>query len=289
MTLKNVLVLYKKSAYKIYFLEKRRAFHIKNKTVIQKELKRFKRSHDEHYATLKTIESVLSQHRIRFTKSCRSSKVNYEPYDLVITVGGDGTFLEAARNIKSSVLLGVNSSLSYSVGNFCLANRDNFEIILKRILRKNFKISIVQRLRLDIDGGRKTINCLNDLLICHSNPAAMSRYILKIGKNKEEQRSSGMWIATPAGSSGAIQSAGGNRITHTAKRIQYMPRELYRGGKWKYRLTGGVLSARQSITAISLMRKGKIYVDGTHWEHPFSLGSTVKITLSPHPIKTIDL
>ncbi len=287
MTLQNVLILYKKSAYKIYFLEKRRAFHVKNKTVIQKELKRFKRSHDEHYATLKTIESVLRQQQIRFTKSCRSSHVDYMPYDLIITVGGDGTFLEAARNVKRGVLLGVNSSLSYSIWSFCLANRNNFKTIFKRVLRKDFKTNVFQRLRLDIDGCRKTINCLNDILICHSNPAAMSRYILKIGKNKEEQRSSGVWIATPAGSSGAIQSAGGKMISHSVKMIQYMPRELYRGGKWKYRLTGGVLSARQKITAISLMRQGKIYVDGTHLEHPFPLGATVKITLSPDPIKTI--
>lgn len=289
MELKEVLVLYKKSAYKIYFLEKRRPFSVKNKTIIQKELKSFKKSHDEHYATLKTVETVLSRYQIRFTKSYRSRNIDYTPYDLVITVGGDGTFLEAARNIKNGVLLGVNSSLSYSVGNFCVANRNNFETMLKQILRKNFKTSMFQRLRLEIDGCRKTINCLNDVLICHSNPAAMSRYILKIGSRKEEQRSSGIWIATPTGSSGAIQSAGGKILPHTARKIQYIPRELYGGGRWKYSLTGGVLSKRQSITVISLMRQGKVYIDGTHLEHSFSLGATIKMGLSPNPIKTVNL
>lgn len=289
MELKNVLILYKKSAYRIYFLEKKSPFFVRNKFLTCKELERFKKAHDEHYATLKMIEAVLREHKIRFTKSNRGQNINYDKYDLIITVGGDGTFLEAARGIKNGVLLGVNSSLSYSVGRFCVANTANFEAILKRILKKNFRTSLFRRLRLDIDGCRKTIDCLNDVLVCHSNPAAMSRYALKIGRIKEEQRCSGIWIATPVGSSGAIQSAGGKVMPPTAKRIQYMPRELYWGGKWKYRLTGGILSARQSVTVISLMRQGKIYIDGTHLEFPFPFGATIKVTLSPRPITIIDL
>ncbi|MCK5083849.1 MAG: hypothetical protein KAR31_13150, partial [Candidatus Omnitrophica bacterium] len=69
----------------------------------------------------------------------------------------------------------------------------------------------------------------------------------------------------------------------------YMPRELYRGGKWKYLLTGGILSSRQSIMVTSLMRKGKIFVDGTHLEIPFPLGTSIKVTLSPYPVKTITI
>ena len=260
-----------------------------DKVFAQKELDRFRKSHKEHYATLKETEAILTKYGIRFDKSNRGQIVDYDAYDLVITVGGDGTFLEAARGIKSSVLLGVNSSLSYSVGNFCIANINNFETVLKRVLRKNFKTSRFQRLHLDIDDHRNTIDCLNDVLVCHSNPASMNRYILKIGKIKEEQRSSGIWIAAPAGSSGAINSAGGKRIAHTAKKIQYMPRELYCGGKWKYRLTGGILSARKGITVTSLMRQGKVYVDGTHLEIPFPLGTSMKVTLSRHPIKTIGI
>lgn len=289
MKLKNVLLLYKKSAYKIYFLEQRSYIAEKDESFAQKELDRFRKSHKEHYATLKSIEATLTKYGIHFTKSNRGQIVDYDAYDLVITVGGDGTFLEAARGIKRSVLLGVNSSLSYSVGNFCIAHINNFEVILKRILKRNFRKTMFQRLHLDIDEHCNTIDCLNDVLICHSNPAAMNRYILKIGKIKEEQRSSGIWIAAPAGSSGAINSAGGKKIARTVKKIQYMPRELYWGGKWRYRLTGGILSARQSITVTSLMRQGKIFVDGTHLEIPFPLGSSMKVTLSRHPVKTISI
>lgn len=289
MKLRKVLLFYKKSAYKIYFLEQRSYFSEKDKVFEQKELNRFRKSHEEHYATLKSVEAILTKYRIRYAKSHRGQIVDYDSYDLVITIGGDGTFLEAARDVRKSVLLGVNSSLSYSVGNFCVANRNNFESVLKRILDEPFKTSLYQRLRLEIDGYPDTIDCLNDVLVCHSNPASINRYVLKIGRIKEEQRGSGVWIATPVGSSGAIHSAGGKRIAHTAKKIQYRPRELYRGGKWKYRLTGGILPARQSITVTSLMRQGRVFVDGTHLEIPLPLGASIQVALSPYPVKTISI
>lgn len=289
MILKNVLILYKRSAYKIYFLDKKSSFRIRNRAVIRKELERFKNAHDEHYHTLRTVEEVLGRHGIRYRKSYRGQIIHYDQYDLVITIGGDGTFLEAARGIKKGVVLGVNSSPSYSVGQFCGATAADFEHILRRVVRKDFKISVLHRLRVTVDGRRKPIDCLNDVLVCHGNPAAMSRYALKVGKIKEEQRSSGVWIATPAGSSGAIQSAGGRKIPRHARKMQYLPRELYWGRGWRYRLKGGVLSARRGVTVISLMRQGMVYIDGTHLEFPFPFGAAMKVTLSPYPIKTVNV
>ncbi|MBN1869017.1 MAG: NAD(+)/NADH kinase [Candidatus Omnitrophica bacterium] len=287
MKLRNVLLFYKKSAYKIYFLEQRSYLAEKDEVFAQKELDSFRKAHKEHYATLKKIEAVLSKYHIHFTKSYRGQIVDFDAYDLVVTIGGDGTFLEAARGINRSILLGVNSSLSYSVGKFCVVNIHNFEAIIKKILKKDFKASLLHRLRLGIDGYCDKIDCLNDVLISHNSPASMNRYILKIGKIKEEQRSSGVWIATPAGSSGGIHSAGGRKIPYAAKKLQYRPRELYKGGRWRYKLTGGILSARQSIRIISMMRQGRIYVDGTHLEIPFPLGASIEVTLSPIPLKTI--
>ena len=66
MKIKNVLLLYKKSAYKIYFLEQRSLFNERNKDIAQKELDRFKKAHKEHYATLKHVDSVLNKYHINF-------------------------------------------------------------------------------------------------------------------------------------------------------------------------------------------------------------------------------
>ena len=205
-------------------------------------------------------------------------------------MGGDGTFLEAARNARNQVLLGVNSAPGSSVGKLCAATQKNFERMIRRLLAgKGFRFDSWYRLRLTIAGFSKPIDCLNDILICHQNPAALSRYYLRIGNFKEEQRGSGLWIAAPVGSSGAIQSAGGKILKVTARKFQYMPRELYRGVNPPYRLKGGILSEDQSITVTSLMREGSIFVDGTHVRLKFPFHVSLKVSLSPKPVKVIQI
>ena len=283
----KVLLLYKKSAYSIYFHDwkihlighKKRNFH--------NEIHRFKKAHDEHFMALKTVERILRQYNIGYKKYARGQNIPYEHYGLVITVGGDGTFLEAARNIKGQLILGVNSAPRSSVGKLCTATTKNFEKLIKGIVSNDIRVDSWQRLRLELGSHNRRVECLNDILICHSNPAAVSRYYLKIGRSKEEQRSSGVWIATPAGSSGAIHSAGGKALKATEKKMQYMPRELYAGGNPPYRLKGGILAKRQVIAVTSLMRNGMVFVDGTHVHLKFPFNTTLTVSLSPDPIKVI--
>lgn len=276
----NVLLLHKKSAYSIY-----------SGTGSQRaEIKRYKKARDEHLKTLAMVERVLHKHGINYSRYARGPKIDYRRYGLVITVGGDGTFLEAARNASNQVLLGVNSAPGSSVGKLCVATQKNFEnLILRMIAGKDFRVEPWQRLRLKLDGLSRLIDCLNDVLICHDNPAAVSRYDLKIGNIKEEQRGSGLWIATPAGSSGAIQSAGGRILEVIARKFQYLPRELFRGVNPAYHLKGGILTADQAVTVTSLMRNGSIFVDGTHVRLKFPFDATLKVMLSPKPVKVIQI
>jgi NAD kinase len=145
----------------------------------------------------------------------------------------------------------------------------------------------INLLSLSFSVGYQSMNVLNDILICHHNPGAMSRYFLTIGKVKEEQRSSGIWIATAAGSSGGIYSAGGRILPPESKEYQYKPRELYRGKGVYYKLKGDLLNPDQTITMISLMREGVIFVDGSHVCLPFSFGAKIYVQRSSNPLKII--
>jgi len=224
---------------------------------------------------------------LKFTKACRGSSINYKRYDLIITVGGDGTFLEAARHLENQIILGVNSDPSWSVGRFCCATFKNFEKLLDKVLVRRALIKKFNRLRLSFSDGTKPMDVLNDILICHENPAAMSRYYLSVGKTKEEQKSSGIWIATAAGSSGGIHSAGGQLLPQEAQTFQYKPRELYKGRNVRYILKGGVLKPTQKITLTSLMREGVVFVDGSHVCLPFSFAAEIQVTHSVNPLNII--
>ncbi|OGX37896.1 MAG: hypothetical protein A3G91_00735 [Omnitrophica WOR_2 bacterium RIFCSPLOWO2_12_FULL_50_9] len=286
---RKVLLVYKKSAYSIYFAEREAVSAVERSAAMQKEIRRFQNAHNEHHTTLERVECILQRYGINYAKCSRGQRIDFAKYDFIISVGGDGTFLEAARGVTHQIIIGVNSAPSFSVGKLCVANEMNFEAIIQRMIDRKIQTTAWQRLRLRLKGHRRAVDCVNDALICHSNPAAMSRYYLKIKDIKEEQRNSGLWVATSAGSSGAIKSAGGKILMAQEKKIQYMPRELYEGFRHSYRLKGGILSVRQVITVTSLMHEGMIFVDGTHFKIKFPFNAALDISLSPNPLRTVKI
>lgn len=284
---KNILLLYKNSTYASYFLGDRRRLAMLEGLFNSSEVKRFRKTHENHFWALRYVEAVLNHRKIKYTKICRGTAFNYAKYDLVITLGGDGTFLEAARNLEKQLIWGVNSDPTWSVGRFCSGNPKNFETMLAQILDGKVKPKKFNRLSVSFSDGTQEMHVLNDVLMCHHSPAALSRYFMTIGKVREEQRSSGMWVSTAAGSSGGIHSAGGKVLPQFSNLMQYRPRELFRAWGCKYRLTGDVLKANQKVELTSLMREGVVFVDGSHVCLPFSFGATLSIKRSPHPLQAI--
>ncbi len=250
---------------------------------------RFLANHKAHYISLHHVESILTAHQIKYHKHSRSRTLNYKPYNLIITVGGDGTLLEAARGLNSKqVLLGINSDPQWSIGQFCCCHKDTFEQTLIKTLQKP-NVCQLTKLKLELRNNTKkyTIECLNDILICHANPAAMTRYELKIGKLCEYHRNSGIWFSTAAGSTGAMLSAGGERMRLSSSDIQYKPRELYHAQGIKYTLTGGFIPKTQKASVISSMPRGCIFVDGSHVKLPFSHGNCAEVSSSKNFIQLV--
>jgi len=287
MKIKNVLLVYKKSAYEIYFLGKKSSFRQRRKHLAVGDTAPFKSAHQEHYRTLKEVESVLRMQGIRYHRCCRASKVDFSPYDLIVAVGGDGTFLEAARGVKHQVILGVNSDPQRSVGRFCLATRESFSKILEDFLKGTIKTREIKRLRLRLRHQDVGVNFTNDILICHRNPAALSRYEISVNGIKEKHYSSGVWIATAAGSSGAIKSAGGKSLSIDAAKMQFLSRELYGRKGCRYQLKKGAIDFNSRIEVKSLMRNGMIYVDGAHVHFPFHFGEVAVVSGSKEPLSVI--
>ena len=242
-----------------------------------------------HTKTLEQVQQVLNSLGISCEAAYRSSRLDETPFDGVISVGGDGTFLEAARGVRSHQwILGVNSDPARSVGSFCAATGATFKKILKRFLDGEGRVERLERLLLNLNGSPLGIHVLNDILITHRTPAAMRRYSLQIGRIKEEQRSSGLWIATASGSTGAIRSAGGRVLPRTSPLVQYRPRELYRGDRFRYRLTGGAVSLKeQPLRVGSWMREGLLCVDGEHLTFPFGYGDLLEVKRSPYPLQAV--
>jgi NAD+ kinase len=280
MKIPRILVVYKRSSLSV-------AGSLASRL---RTIERFKANHAAHFATLRAVEKVLTGSGIPYHKHARGPRVDYAPYELIITVGGDGTVLEAARAAtRRQVILGVNSDPCWSVGQFCYADAATFELFLKRFLAGRARVCRVHKLKICLKDGKRLqrMECLNDVLVCHANPAAMSRYVIAIGRQKEEQKDSGIWISSAAGSTGAIASGGGARMPLSSTDIQYKPRELYHSRATRYHLSGGCVKRPGRIVLVSMMPRGLIFVDGSHIRFPFTYGSRAEISSSENFVQLV--
>ncbi len=285
MNIKRIFILYKVSAYSIYFERSGSSFRSKGK-VSSREIRRFRMIHDTHHECLREVERIVRQEGIAYRKVCRGEAYRPSDHDLVVTVGGDGTFLEGARMLKKQIILGVNSDPTWSVGRFCCATEKNFREVLSCLIAGEGSVRKFPRLEVRVSGRK--YNVLNDILFAHDNPAAMSRYVLEIAGRKEVQKSSGVWVCAAAGSSGAMKSAGGVLVPPTKEIIQYRPRELYVWQrKNQYLLTGGILKGTPKMRITSMMREGFAFLDGSHVSLPVGFGESIDIGISKHPLNVV--
>ena len=127
--------------------------------------------------------------------------------DLIIVFGGDGTLLNSARQYLEYEIpiLGVNMG---NVGFLTDIKTDNFEESLKEILNGSYKIE--ERNLVSAAYNDNHMYGLNEVVIHSGAYAQLMRYRLNVNnKVVYEQRSDGLIIATPTGSTAYALSAGG--------------------------------------------------------------------------------
>lgn len=252
-------------------------------------VKRLKGVHEQHLHCLKVVRDTLKRldvtHKVRY----RVKPDEVEGIDLLITVGGDGTFLKASHFCKDIPMLGVVSSKA-SVGHFCGTNVETFPALMEQIARGGkVRSSTLQRLTAWVSGKPVPELILNEVLICHGNPAATSRYIMTLDDHSEEHKSSGIWIATAAGSTAAIGSAGGEILSPESKKIQFLVREPYILERENWKLKSGFLGTGDELEIASKMEKGSLFLDGSHIEYPFFMGDRIRVGPSPHPLRILGM
>ena len=274
----NILVAYKKSRYEQLVIDQHDE-SIKE-LIAQQDVSvaRLLTSHDNHTRSLETILEELTRQNLSFDAVPRGQSTRPEDdYELVIIVGGDGTLLDLSHRILSTPVLAINSDPSASVGYFCAGTAADFATLLEKTLDKKLKSTQLGRFCATINHDTRTPPVLNEILICHANPAAVSSYFFRVDDYEEAQRSSGIWLSTPAGSTAAIRSAGGMVMPLGNNTIQFVVREPYMTSKSNFRQLKGVRPFGATIEVISKMQGGRIYVDGPHIEYPFQTGDRIRL------------
>lgn len=299
--MKRLLVVYMKSRYDIY--KAHLAVSCEKTDVLDKnpEKEHLKKVHDAHAKTLEKIIDLLNKNQVAYDLCYRAELAKNPPtaYDCVVTVGGDGTLLEAADYLKNSTpVMMVNSGVYYdeeqktkrgSEGSFAAMDALDIDEKFPLFLEQKLPMATLNRLAIEYNG--KVLHLiLNEVSIGPSNPHKTTQYIIRTNGFEEKQRSSGLIIAV-AGNPWPLQFPGGTVLDPEENAFQAVTRANYNS---RYHLEKGfqktdglIIKHPNRIEVESMDRTATIALDGEHKQYPFSFGTKIRVYLSESPLKII--
>lgn len=194
---------------------------------------------DKARSTLRTLCAYLRAHALEVLLDAESAHLLDAPVgaarpldelgercDLVIVVGGDGTLLHAARALAAHdvPLVGINLG---RLGFLADVSPEEIGSVLERILEGEYKTDsramLEARIHCDQTPPRRAC-ALNDVVIHKWNTARMIEFETYVdGVFVNAQRSDGLIIATPTGSTAYALSGGGPLIDPGLEAIVLVP------------------------------------------------------------------
>ncbi|MCR5398045.1 MAG: NAD(+)/NADH kinase [Lachnospiraceae bacterium] len=168
---------------------------------------------------------------MRNVEGRQDDRVDTEGIDGIIVLGGDGSFLQVARECAGSgvPILGVNLG---AIGFLAEAYPDNIESSLDRLLTDDYEVSNRMMLTASInEKGNDTgvINAnitpaLNDITVTRCGSLQIMKFNIYVNDRFLcELRADGVILATPTGSTGYNMSAGGPIVEPQADIIVLTP------------------------------------------------------------------
>lgn len=281
----RVLCVHKRSAFERGLGSVRdRASHVAKDPT----LKRLVLAHQEHKGSMGLARKVLGEFSGEVVWVPVGERVRSAPWDLVLTLGGDGTLLWASHLVGDDVpVLGINTAPSDSVGHFAAGETKDLKRLLRDATAGALKYRRLHRMRVEVNGRLVSNRVLNDVLYSAKSPAGSCRYVLCLGPTMEEQRSSGLWIGPAAGSTAAQRSAGGRALPLGSKKLQFVVREPYRLGGAKYALAQGRFGPEEILEVHSLTPNATVFVDGPHKSRSVPMGAILRACASEESLMLV--
>jgi len=202
--------------------------------------------------------------------------------DVVIVLGGDGTFLRSAHAYPEASLLGLNLG---GLGYLSSVEERDFDKALKMLAKGRYRVS--ERRMLSVNG---CFSALNDVVITRELSGHLTCLDLKAdGKCVTSYMADGLIFATPTGSTAYSLAAGGPVLLPESESVVVTPMNPHALGVRPLVVRDSVrfVVTARSRTAGNAMKVG-VYADG---ENVLTLdeGRSVEIAKSKQTAKLIEL
>ena len=148
-------------------------------------------------------------------------------FDLLISIGGDGTILRAATYVRDSgiPILGINAG---RLGFLAKVQKENIETFLQIVLKKEYTLSERTLLSLECNPENEQINelnfAMNEVTVSRKDTTSMITIDTSLnGEHLNSYWADGLIISTPTGSTGYSLSCGGPVLTPEVKGLVITP------------------------------------------------------------------
>lgn len=177
-------------------------------------------------------QEILSELQLRSDKfNSAKSFASFEDlntsYDVMLTIGGDGTLLKGITYVRSLQIpiLGINAG---RLGFLATAHKDDLPNVLEQLRKGNYQVverSVIEAVFADTGEPVDTVNfALNEITVTRKNTASMITVDTELnGDYLCSYWADGLIIATPTGSTGYSLSCAGPVILPTAKNFVLTP------------------------------------------------------------------
>lgn len=216
------------------------------------------------------------------------SLVNTEP-DLVIAIGGDGTFIQSVHNTllaenylpdRSPLFIGIHTG---HLGFLQEIDKNEIDDFFKILLEERFRIEKVclEDIKVFTKDNVVDLFALNEMAIRHSELKTLYLDVTINGKNLEHFAGDGLIISTPIGSTAYNLSAFGSIIYPSLNTIQIMPLAPIFSQAYRSLRNSVVVPEDMTVSLIpheNYKEKISLFIDGNRED--FSFIQKIEITAS---------
>jgi NAD+ kinase len=207
--------------------------------------------------------------------------------DCLVVLGGDGTFLRAARALVATEVpvLGVNSG---RIGFLSKVEPEALETALADLLSGDYEIEPrlmlqAQLVRAGTDEPSGTYAALNDAAIVRGHEVRVARLEVVIDESHlATYVADGLVVATPTGSTAYSFSAGGPILDPTARNLVVTPVAAYLSS------IRSIVVGPSHVVVVRILDGPEciMSIDGRE-DHPLRVGDSVRITALEQPLRLV--
>jgi NAD+ kinase len=208
--------------------------------------------------------------------------------DVLIVLGGDGTFLRGARAVSEVdvPILGVNCG---KVGFLSKAESEDTETVLGQLLDGDYTLEERMRLEATIlpggdPAGARSLSALNEAAVVRGSQARVVKLEVTIGRSHMATYiADGLVVSSPTGSTGYSFSAGGPIVDPTSRNLVVSPIAAYLSA-----IRSVVVGPQHEVTVRVLAAFDcLVSIDGQE-DAQLKVGDEVRITAHERPIRFVE-